>query len=243
MIKFLLLFILSTLTTFAATPVPQSRKGAETGVEFRLLKTIDRSLLTFESKARNELTDQDYYSLLMGSYYRFTTNFRMGIFWQGEQGLVWDTDWIKEKGQWQWREEKRWDFSSVLDATYSDKFTTNLVWEIKNRLLYYHERENLLWKIRPGLRYFILEDGKPLWLAYTQAEFYIPVNYGKSFLYEYWLYTGLLRQVSDEFSIGPVLSFRQRWFHGYDGFEDRWGRSYNKVFTSVYLGINGVYSW
>lgn len=241
MIKIFFLFALMT-SAFAVEKTPDHRHGIETGVDFRVLKKIRRYILLGESKNRKEITGVDYNQVLAGSYYRITKRFRMGGFFQAEQGLRWDEDWRKSGATWGWQNtNSRWDFSSVLDATYNDKLTRNLVWEMKTRLYYYHSRDALQLRLRPGLRYFIMREGKPLWQLFTEFEGYVPLTYGSLSLYEYWLYFGSLYQVTDKFSLGPVISFRERWFHAYDDFEKRSGESFKTHYQSIYLGLNVLY--
>lgn len=246
MIKFTLSIILilffSNLAQ-ASLKTPSSESGLETGIDFRLLKKKKRFILLAETRNRKELLDTSYHQLMVGSYYRITKRFRTGLFFQGEKGLRWDDDWHKG-ATWGWNEiESRWDFSTVLDATYTDILKGNWVWEVKNRFSYYHSRDALLYRIRPGLRYFILKHGQPLWQFYSEVEAYFPLNYGEKKLYEYWIYFGSLYQFTQKFSLGPVLSYRQRWFHSYDNFEDRTGEDYRIPFSSVYAGISAVYVW
>lgn len=244
MIKFLILFFLFISSSHAQQKTPDSRYGVESGIDFRMLKKIKRNLLLFETRHRRELEDTDYHQVLMGSYYRLTKRFRMGAFIQAEQGLRWDKDWRRGPQKWEWQDvESRWDFSSVLDATYTDKFTSNFVWEMKTRLYYYHSRDALQLRLRPGLRYFVMKFGRPLWQFYTEIETYIPLNYGVDELYEYWVYLGALYQATSNFAIGPVISFRERWFHAYNKFESKAGQSFKTNFESTYFGLSAIYSF
>lgn len=242
-ISLLSLFLLTTNLAIASTKTPGDESGIETGIDFRVLKKQKRFILLVETKNRKELVDTTYHQLMMGSYYRITKRFRTGLFFQGEKGLRWDTDWSKGI-KWDWDNiNSRWDFSTVVDATYNDTIKSNWVWEFKNRLFYYHSRDALLLKTRPGIRYFFLESGKPVWQIYSEVEAYIPLNYGVTKIYEYWIYLGSLYQFSKKFSLGPVLSYRQRWFHSYDNFSDRTGENYQSQFSSIYAGLSGVYVW
>lgn len=241
MIKIIITLIIFIPIAYGV-PSPHSRSGIENGLDLRLLKAIDQFVLTTEAKARNELSDRDYFSILLGSYYRFNNKFRLGLFSQAEQGLLWEESW-KKKNKWKWDQDYTWDYSTVIDATYSNKFSSNLIWEVKNRIHYYHEKERLLWKLRPALKYFFIEDGRPSWVTYSMVEIYTPINYGKRTVYEYWFYNGILKQFTDEFSLGPVISWRQRFLHSYDGFKKKWGKEYSREFNSIYLGISATYSW
>lgn len=243
MIKLLLCLFFFT-QAYAVEKTPEHRHGYETGVDFRVLKKLRRYLILFESKNRKEITGVDYNQALMGSYYRLTKRFRMGGFVQFEQGLRWDEDWKKNGTEWMWQKtNSRWDFSSVIDATYNDKLSKNLVWEMKSRLYYYHSRDALQLRLRPGIRYFIMREGKPLWQLFTEFEGYVPLNYGSRSLYEYWLYFGSLYQATDKFALGPVISFRERWFHAYDDFEKISGESFKTHYQSIYLGLNALYAF
>lgn len=242
-IHFLLIFLLTANFAMASVKTPDDESGLETGIDFRVLKKKKRFIFLAETKNRKELVDTTYHQLMVGSYYRITKRFRTGLFFQGEKGLRWDSDWGKG-AKWNWDDiNSRWDFSTVVDATYNDTIKNNWVWEFKNRLFYYHSRDALLLKTRPGIRYFILESGKPLWQLYSEVEAYIPLNYGVKKIYEYWIYFGSLYQFSKKFSLGPVISYRQRWFHSYDHFSDLTHENYQAQFSSIYAGISGVYAW
>jgi hypothetical protein len=244
MINFLLVFFLFISFCHAQQKAPESKYGLESGIDFRLIKRIRRNLLLLETRHRRELENTNYHQVLFGSYYRFTKKLRMGAFIQAERGLRWDEDWRRGPQKWEWQDvENRWDFSSVLDATYMDKFTGNFAWELKTRLYYYHSRDAVQLRLRPALRYFVMKFGRPLWHFYLELETYTPLTYGVNELYEYWIYSGVLYQATARFAIGPVLSFRERWFHAYEKFESRAGESFKTNFESTYLGLNAVYSF
>lgn len=180
MTKFFFLLIFLCFSAFAQDKTPPDRKGTEYGIDFRMLKKYRRYLLMAETKNRREITDHMYNQVMLGSYYRLTKRFRMGVFFQAEQGLRWDEDWAKG-AVWQWQKmNNRWDFSSVLDATYMDKINRNWVWEMKGRLFYYHSRDAIQMRLRPGVRYFVISEGKPTWQIFTEFEGYVPLNYGKN---------------------------------------------------------------
>lgn len=241
---FILLLGLQLSVVFAQDKTPDSTYGNEYGVDLRVIKKVKRNLLLLETRNRRELEDTNYHQLLTGTYYRFNNNLRMGAFLQFEKGLRWDEDWRRGPDKWEWQDiEDRWDFSSVLDATYADTFTNNFMWEMKSRLYYYHSRDAIQLRLRPGLRYFITKFGRPLWQFYTEFEAYMPLTYGVNDLYEYWVYAGALYQVTPRFAIGPVISYRERWFHAYEESELRSGESYKKSFESVYYGLSAVYSF
>lgn len=243
MIRFFLVFLLS-VPAFASIKTPKNRYGFENGLDFRVLKKHRRYIFLTETKNRKEITGVNYNQLLVGSYYRLTKRFRMGGFIQAEQGLRWDEDWRRISTQWQWQNTNaRWDFSTVLDATYNDKITNKLLWEMKTRVYYYHSRDALQLRLRPGLRYFVMRGGKPQWQIFTEFEGYLPVTYGNTSLYEYWLYIGTLYQLTENFALGPVVSFRERWFHAYHNFEKKTGESFKTHYQSTYMGLNVLYTF
>ncbi|HXH76633.1 MAG TPA: hypothetical protein VNJ08_16800 [Bacteriovoracaceae bacterium] len=213
-------------------------------MEFRLLKKLRRFVLVSEMKARKEITDETYSQVMLGGYYRVTKRWRMGLFGQAEQGLRWDADWGKGPSGWGWKNSQgRWDYSTVLDSTFMSQLTPKILYEVKTRLFYYHSRNALQLRVRPGVRYFVLKEGKPLWQLYTALEAYAPLNYGEGPLYEAWLYVGALYQLTSRFSFGPLIAYRQRWFRSYDRFEDISGETFDTTFTSTNIGLSAVYSW
>lgn len=240
---FLIIFTLFSLPAWALRKAPDSKNGTERGFDLRILKKSGPFILVTETKNRDEILDQKYQQFLLGTYLRLSKNLRAGLFFQGEKGLRWDSDWKKDT-IWEWQNlQNRWDFSSILDVTYTNFLFKNTLWEWKNRINYYHSRDALLLKTRPGIRHFIMKFGKPLWQIYYELEAYLPVNYGESILYEYWLYSGALYQVTDEFSIGPLISYRQRWYHSYSSFESKTSQNYKETFSSIYFGLSALYSF
>jgi hypothetical protein len=243
-ILFPLFVIFFLFSTKSIADAPASQSGVEEGLELRLIKQLSRFILMSETKIRNEITNETYSQVMLGGYYRITKRLRMGLFTQAEQGLRWDTDWKDKNGIWNWEgSSNRWDYSTVLDSTYMDEITKRTTYEYKIRFFYYHSRDALQLRIRPGLRHFIFKEGKPLWQLYTAVEGYAPINYGDGLLYEFWLYGGVLYQVSKHFSLGPLVSFRQRWFRSYDAFENKGNSNFERTFSSTNIALSGVYSW
>jgi hypothetical protein len=243
-VLFLALILFSQLVIAAPRRIPESKSGWERGIDFRTLKQWRQYIFVGETKNRSELMDTNYHQLMLGSYYRITKRFKMGLFFQGEQGLRWDLDWRKQDGKWQWQDVgSRWDFSTILDATYNDKLQENWVWEIKTRFNYYHSREALLLRMRPGIRYFFMKHSLPWWQIYSQVETYIPVNYGVQSIYEYWMYIGALYHVNTHFSLGPIYALRNRSIRAYDRFEKVTGLDYKESLRSNYVGLSAVYLW
>jgi hypothetical protein len=243
MIKAIFLFLIFSLSSFGASNTPSSTSGSERGIDLRVMKKEGRKIFVFETKNREELLDESYHQALIGSYYRVTKRLRVGLFLQTEQGLRWDDDWVKSES-WQWeRINNRWDYSTVFDLSYQDKINSKFLWELKNRLAYYHSRDALLLKLRPGLRYFIFKNGSPWAQIFTQVETYIPVNYGHHLIYEYWAYLGSLFEVTKGFSMGPLISYRQRWFHSYDSFKETTNLSYRTQLSSFYYGLSALFQF
>lgn len=238
-----LVFLLPVLG-WADPRKPANKSGVEPGVELRLIKPVYRYVFMAETKSRKEITDETYSQVMLGGYYRITKRWRLGYFGQGEQGLRWDDDWHRFPDKWDWQSSQgRWDFSSVLDSTYMDNISTRLLYEVKARLFYYHSRNALQFRIRPGLRYFVLREGRPVWQYFTALEAYAPVNYGEGPLYEAWLYLGALHQFTGRLALGPTVSYRRRWLRSYEDFEDRSGVDFESVFDSVNIGLTAVYTW
>ena len=238
MIRFIyILLLICPGVTLGASKTPRSQTGHESGLDFRLIKKYDDFNFLAETKNRQEFLGQDYHQILTGLYYRISKKFRVGLFLQAEQGLRWDSDWIKNSS-WEWgRISNRWDYSSVSDFTFQDLITNQFSWDWKNRLIYYHSREALLFKTRPGLRYFFLKDAKPWLQIYAEFEAYVPLNYGLNAIYESWSYIGALYQINDEFSFGPTLSFRERWYHSYSDFKTKTQEDYRVSWSSIYYGL------
>lgn len=225
-----------------AAEQPSSSYGVESGGDFRYLQRYGKDSFLFESKYRNELSDGNYRQVMMGRYRRIDSTWRWGLFLQAEQGLRWNEDWSRDSKQnWGWQEGERWDTSFASDVTYrSETRFANLVFELKNRLIWYPAWRAIQWRFRPGINYFFMKDDKPQWQLNAQVEYYLPLTYSPGHFAETWYYLNALWHVNKEWKIGPMLAYRERWFNAPDGYVDQNGHAWSSQQKSLYVGFSVV---
>jgi hypothetical protein len=200
------LLIAAIVTVLVTFGVPAEHIPAASGgvVEFEsrtsLLMDLGRFDPLVELEGRFEDTDLEfrYRSLTAGTYLRLLKNLKAGAFYRIQQGARHDDDWIElSGGGWEWVDSRnRTEQVLILDVTPRFLFAflpgKNWVFAVKNRYQYntYNGQHSLL--VRPGLTYFLLRSREPVLSLSLNYGFYIPLNFGETFLYEHEPYLSLL---------------------------------------------------
>jgi hypothetical protein len=139
-----------------------------------------------------------YRSLTAGAYFRLLKNLKAGAFYRLQQGARHDDDWIEPSvGVWEWV-DSRSRTEQVLILDLSPRFLLdflpgrNWVFAVKNRYHYntFNDQQSIL--IRPGLTYFLVRSREPVLNLSLNYGFYIPLNFGETFLYEHTPYLSAL---------------------------------------------------
>ncbi len=160
-------------------------------------------------KVKGEVEQRQNQSYRVGGYYRLFKGTKIGAFLQRESGAYHDDDFELRMSKWWWANTNdRFENILIFDLT-QRKLIKNWVAEIKLRYLYNISNENNFHtlKIRPGLTYFLMKDGRPWFNIFAQYEIYYPIkNYKKSMVYQDWLYFGGLYHLNDLVKIGSYIS-------------------------------------
>jgi hypothetical protein len=169
-----------------------------------------------ELEGRFEDTDLEfrYRSLTAGAYVRLLKNLKAGAFYRIQQGARHDDDWIEPSpGWWEWVDSRdRTEQVLILDVSPRFLFDflpgKNWVYAIKNRYEYnlYNGQQSLL--VRPGLTYFLLRSREPLLNFSLNYGFYIPLNFGDTFLYEHEPYLSVLYHLNRNVKLELTTAYR-----------------------------------
>ncbi len=211
------------------------------------LKHGDTTLMT-DYTGRIEGVDHEYQyqALTIGPYYRLHDNIKIGAFYRLQFGVLHEDDWIEDRdnpGDWTWRDTKKRDeHVGIGDITF--RFLVpfipgkNLVFEFKNRYLYNTFNNHHTLKTRPGLRYFIFYNKKPVLNIFAQYEMYFPLNYGVVTIYEQWLYGGFLAHFTDEFHAGLYGAYKKIVWGPSDEARDAGvGKDFKERYSAYIIGV------
>ncbi len=184
-------------------------------VDLRLFLNAQQFSFLAESTGRLEAGGVRNIQLTLGSYYQPWDFLRFGAFYRRQWGVRHDSDWQFPSTQWEWIDvNSRGEDVLVLDATPRVllPFLPGSDWVGELRVRYEFNTFGSLHTLlfRPGIKYFILEDGQPRWQFYGQFEAYVPLNYGRSFIYETWTYLGAMRFFAPWVQVGLYTSLRSR---------------------------------
>ena len=200
---FLIAAVVAVISTFSATAnhIPTAPAVvAEFAGRSTLLIDLGRFDPLVEVEGRLEDTNHEfrYRGLTAGTYLRLHKNLKAGAFYRIQQGARQDDDWIEPVADvWEWVDSRsRIEQVLILDVT--PRFLLdflpgkNWMFTVKNRYLYntYSTQHSLM--VRPGLSYFLMRNREPLFTFSLKYGFYIPLNFGETFLYEHEPYLSVL---------------------------------------------------
>jgi hypothetical protein len=219
--KIRFLFVASLLLAVSAAMAPAEHIPTNTGVielESRtsLLMDVGRFDPLIELEGRFEETNLEfrYRSLTAGTYVRILKNLKAGAFYRIQQGARHDDDWIEPTvGVWEWV-DSRTRAEQVLILDLSPRFLfdflpgQNWVFAVKNRYLYntYNGQQSIL--VRPGLTYFLMRSREPVLNLSFNYGFYIPLNFGDTFLYEHTPYLSALYHLNRNVKLELTAAYR-----------------------------------
>lgn len=170
-------------------------------------------LLGFEGRWEDENLEFRYHSLTVGSYYRAHKNIKVGAFYRLQRGARYDDDWIDLNPGWEWQDTNNRN-EHVLILDFSPRFQLdflpgkNWVFMLKNRYLFNTFNNQHTIKVRPGLTYFLIIDRSPLLNFSANYDFYIPLNYGETFLYGQWPYFDVLYHATEQIKINLSAAYK-----------------------------------
>lgn len=181
-----------------------------------LLLDLGRFDPLIELDGRLEDTELEfrYRSLTAGAYLRLHKNLKVGAFYRVQQGVRHDDDWIEPTVDWwEWVDSTNRS-EQVLIADVSPRFLfdflpgENWVFAVKNRYHYntYNGQHSLM--VRPGLTYYLLRNRDPLLNLSFNYGFYIPLNFGDTFLYEHEPYLSVLYHLNRNIKLELTTAFK-----------------------------------
>ena len=110
---------------------------------------------------------------------------------------------------------------------------------IKLRYMYNDFNHHQTLKVRPGVTYFWLKQGKPFWNLFGRWERYVPLNFGNHSVYEDWLYLGGLFHKTPSFKPGFFVALKRGyWTPSQQAKVIRPGESYEYTENTVVLGLS-----
>lgn len=214
MIKYLLIFLLLNSNLFADDHGIHDESGLETEQTLRLFYKKNETRYIFEYHRAQRLEDQNLQQFTLGFKHRVLDNLKIGLYYTKALGERYEEDWIKPPGEkWKWFNSNHRDenhFTLELSPRYM--FNSRMVGEFRIRYVYNDFNFNQTLKLRPGLTYFLFDQGKPWINLYSHLEVYQSLNFSRNDIYESWLYFGAQYFVSKTFLVGPYLATRHtRW--------------------------------
>jgi hypothetical protein len=217
--RFLLVTAILLFLSAAMAPanhIPTDSDVIELGSRTALLMDVGRfdPLVELEGRFEDGNLDFGYRSLTAGTYYRLLKNLKVGAFYRIQQGARHDDDWIEPSvGVWEWVDSRaRTEQVLILDLTPRFLFDfmpgQNWVFAVKNRYLYntFNGQQSIL--VRPGLTYFLMRSREPLLNLSFNYGFYIPVNFGDTFLYEHVPYLAALYHLNRNIKLELTAAYR-----------------------------------
>ena len=196
------IFISPSLIFGSHVPIPPDRVlEMENYIRVFLKYGSYTPTLSLEGRWEDENLQFRYRAITLGGYYRATKHLKVGAFYRLQQGARHDDNWINLDPGWAWWDTRgRTEHVLLLDAT--PRFLLDFlpgqswVFTLKNRYLFntYNSQHTLT--VRPGITYFLLRNREPRFNFSFNYDFYIPLNYGDTFLYAHWPYLNVLYHVS-----------------------------------------------
>lgn len=248
MIKFPRHFILLLSLSFqplgaavAADNIPSDESGTESFANLRLFQKIKKFNALIELSHAQLLDDLNPTSIRVGGKYRLSKSFKLGLYLKRENSQRHVDDWTKNSGSWQWTDtSERSEHVSQLELLWRTQWGRAKVFELRNMYEYNHFNQQQTFKLRPGLTYFVMKDGRPLMNIFTQLEAYFALNFSEKLIYEQWAYLGVLYHLHKKISLGPLVGHRSRvWTNSQDA-KNRGVPEYESTFKSWFIGLNLV---
>jgi hypothetical protein len=226
--------------------------GSKAAMEFdsRTSLLLDLGLLDpvveLEGRFEDPNLEFRYRAVTAGAYIRLLKNLKVGAFYRIQQGARHDDDWIEPAVDvWEWVDSSdRTEQMLILDA--SPRFLLdflpgkNWVFTVKNRYQYntYNDQQSLL--VRPGLTYFLMRSREPVLNLSLNYGFYIPLNFGETFLYEHTPYLSALYHLNRNVKLELTAAYKTVIWSTSD---DSWanGDSYAVANRSLVVGFGVLF--
>jgi len=140
-----------------------------------------------------------------------------------------------QKVDW-WGPKGRGETLLSADLTPRYRLSESWVVELRVRYLYGFLGSRSTLTFRPGItRTWIGGDGNPSASVYLQGETFFGLNYRNTQPFEVWAYAGGLTAATEDFWVGPAVSFRHATWDG--------SGSPKATLNQVLLGLTAVLYW
>ncbi len=241
------LFLVMASVAFAGN-IPAGAPTVNTGeVRIRAFNEMQDLSALAEIREAGQADNQQYQSILLGTYYHLNDHWRAGVFYQRQYGVRHDEDWQKDTVTgWGWiNTSQRGEDLAVIDL--SPKlhlgFLPGETWtlEFKNRYEYnfFDQDQNL--HLRQTLTYFWLKQDQPFLHFFLQCEQVFPLNYGVMPINEQWTYLGMVYQRSESVQLGFFAATQWQSWANTSQFSAQTGNSYVVSAGSNVLGFLAIF--
>lgn len=230
---FLSAIICLALPTSADERIPEETNSSNILTHVNIFKRLSkrRTLHLAHSFGINEtLPNSQRFTL---SYrQKLTGNFSAGVITMLASGSRHNADWVNPNTGWRWQDTAdRYEFNYGAYLQYKKLLNKRGSLLFKVRVHYqintFNNQQDLI--LRTGLLSLI--SSKLSWL--TQVDLHIPTNYQRSFLREFWIYSGLGRQMTKNIFVGLQASYGAEFWNESKDFFDRTNQQFkntNQVF-------------
>lgn len=241
-INFFLFSIFSNLI-FGGDYTPKNQSGKTAAANsLRVHYKSKKNLFYLSSYLQTSLYNQKEKDFSIGYRYRPLKNLKLGAYYSLRSGLRHDEDWILNERGWVWKDTNK-RRESFLGLEISPRFLLRFIpgtWVFESRLKLeknFHNSNNTL-KFRPSLTYIYLNNSGALFNLSYRHEFYIPLNYGREFVYENWNYFNFLYHFSEKIKPGLFFtSFKKKWSYT-DSFYSNTSQKYTNYHQGKILGLS-----
>ncbi len=236
MIKPLLLTLLISLRVISAEVIPPDTNSVNALTHlkfFKRLTTKSTLLFSYSLGLNSTLPNSNHFTL---SYrQRLNRHFRVGLTTTLAKGLRHNEDWIRLPTQWNWQETRdRYEFiysgfiqfKKLLSSYGKYIFKTRVHYQVNN----FNNQQDLIIKL--GLISLLTSKvSVPI-----QLDFQIPVNYQRSFLREFWIYTAPGLQINPNIFLALKLSYGVEVWNESKNFFDRTQKEYKNTNSVLRVG-------
>ncbi len=200
-----LLILIPFFSAWADQVPVMSQRNIEPATELRVFAKRGDTTYVAELKVQQE-SELISKSFRLGGSRRIFSHLKIGAYYLLQNGVLHNEDWVQNPDQnWGWRDtSSRVEHALMVEVTPQTVLPSDENWiaECKTRIVFNAFNQQWTLKVRPGVSYLWTKQDRPFLSFFSQLEFYLPLNYGKSIIYETWLYFGALYYYSTTFQLG-----------------------------------------
>jgi len=218
MIKYLLIItILFSLIPAQAAHVPENTKS-DTSIDIAarvFYRPSEKWVTKVHVSQLDEKNGRKLKKFELGARYRIHDNLKLGLVVGREYGKRYGEDWVLENSAWFWKDKNSFAENYVGVEIYPRFILMeDLLFDLKASLLQVNYRDHRTVKLRPGLSYFIFSKGLLLTRLFFHLEYYYPLNYGESTVFEKWIYFGAMFPVLKKLDLGFYYAKKEESWGG-----------------------------